>query len=63
MYRDVRVPRVQDAYERPSAALILGLTVGAKKFKGSSTRKQIVQPSDHRTANGTIHQPVERTND
>ncbi len=24
MYRDVQVPRVQDAYERPSAALILG---------------------------------------
>ena len=31
MYRDVRVPRVQDAYERPSAALVLGLTVGAAK--------------------------------
>ncbi len=33
MYRDVRVPRVQDAYERPSAALVLGLTVGAKAVK------------------------------
>ncbi len=30
MYRDVRVPRVQDAYERPSPALILGSTEGAK---------------------------------
>ncbi len=30
MYRDVRVPRVQDAYERPSATLILGSTEGAK---------------------------------
>ena len=26
----VRVPRVQDAYERPSASLILGSTVGAE---------------------------------
>ncbi len=31
MYRDVQVPRVQDAYERPSAALILGSTEGAEK--------------------------------
>ncbi|GEM_PF-5964545 len=30
MYRDVRVPRVQDAYERPSALLILGSTEGGE---------------------------------
>ncbi len=38
MYRDVRVPRVQDAYERPPAALILGSTVGAKDKKNTVGR-------------------------
>ncbi len=36
MYRDVRVPRVQDAYERPSAALILGSTEGDLQGKDCS---------------------------
>jgi hypothetical protein len=43
MYRDVRVPRVQDAYERPSAALILGSTVGAKNFEVLLTCRPLEQ--------------------
>ncbi len=47
MYREVRVPRVQDAYERPSTALILGSTEGAKepgKFKTNKNACQTLHP-------------------